>query len=198
MTKKKLEEGFESKLSREFLEDLIWEKDKKSLYNNIDSYHHLAKSVSTIYLTASAKAANKIDLTDFFEKYDLKIKDNFAIAQHAKLGVNCEVFAYLVAITTLTPTFLAEKLFGISYKTIKRYAAEDRPFSMHEAEISLKLVRLYKKGSEIFGNNVNFSNWLQKPAFGLGNQIPLELLGLNTGIDLVMDELMRIEFGALA
>lgn len=53
-------------------------------------------------------------------------------------------------------------------------------------------------GEAIFGSVATFKNWLNMPAYGLGNQIPYSLLKAIGGIDLIDDELCRIEFGALA
>ena len=62
----------------------------------------------------------------------------------------------------------------------------------------LKLEALYKKGIEIFGNRDEFNSWLKEPEYGVGWQVPLELFSTSTGIDMVMEELIRIEFGATA
>lgn len=56
---------------------------------------------------------------------------------------------------------------------------------------------LYKKGQEIFGNFEAFNQWLKQPAYGLGGIIPFGLLYTQGGINLVMDELLRIEYGAV-
>jgi uncharacterized protein (DUF2384 family) len=39
---------------------------------------------------------------------------------------------------------------------------------------------------------------LQKPAFGLGRVVPLQIIKTSTGIDLVMNELTNIAYGNLA
>jgi uncharacterized protein (DUF2384 family) len=57
---------------------------------------------------------------------------------------------------------------------------------------------LYKKGAEIFGNANDFNTWLNTEAVGLGKVKPFDLLYTQGGINLVMEELLRIEFGALA
>jgi uncharacterized protein (DUF2384 family) len=43
-----------------------------------------------------------------------------------------------------------------------------------------------------------FKSWMEKPAFGLGGSKPLRMMNTVTGMDLVEDELLRIEYGALA
>ena len=62
----------------------------------------------------------------------------------------------------------------------------------------LKLFSLFKKGEIVFGNSDEFQKWIEKPAYGLGYKIPKELMQTPAGIDLIMDELIRIEYGDLA
>ena len=116
----------------------------------------------------------------------------------AKAESTAAFFFDLAELTGLNKEWLANELLGISLKTSLRYARENKPLLAKHAEMVFKLMALYKKGIEVFGDRDQFNNWLQKPAFGLGEQIPFTLLSMSTGIDLVMDELYRIEFGALA
>ena len=57
---------------------------------------------------------------------------------------------------------------------------------------------LFKKGNEIFGELEAFRRWIMKPAYGLGWEVPSELMETSGGIELIMEELYRIEFGATA
>ena len=79
-----------------------------------------------------------------------------------------------------------------------RYQKEGKKLTPRNSEIALKLLNLFDKGIEIFGSMDSFIVWLNKKAYGLGNEVPLTLMNTNTGIDLIEEELIRIEFGALA
>ena len=57
---------------------------------------------------------------------------------------------------------------------------------------------LHSRGAEVFGDMENFSIWLHSENVGLGNIIPKNLLKTTFGIQLLMDELGRIEHGILA
>ena len=57
---------------------------------------------------------------------------------------------------------------------------------------------LHSKGEEVFGSRENFSTWLETENLALGNIIPRDLLKNSFGINLLMDELVRIEHGVLA
>jgi uncharacterized protein (DUF2384 family) len=62
----------------------------------------------------------------------------------------------------------------------------------------LKLEELYKKGIELFEDSEGFNKWLKSESYGLGNVKPIDLINSITGIDLIYEELVRIEFGATA
>lgn len=89
-------------------------------------------------------------------------------------------------------------VFDTSLKTFQRYEREHRNLSPQDSEKVLKIQVLFTRGAEVFGAVEAFRRWMDKPAFGLGNQVPFSLLRTSGGIDLIMDELIRIDFGDLA
>jgi len=93
--------------------------------------------------------------------------------------------------------FIAGML-DLSTKTLDRYTQENRKLNPNDSELIIKLILLYKKGIEIFGEQSAFVNWLNKPAFGLGNLKPVEIVNTSGGIDLIIEELSRIETGDLS
>lgn len=92
----------------------------------------------------------------------------------------------------------AADLLDVSYKTITRYQKENKKLSPLQSEFILKTIVLYNKGEKVFGSNESFTNWLQKPAFGLGNKLPNVFITTVTGINYILDELNRIAHGDLA
>jgi len=131
-------------------------------------------------------------------KYKSAIKTDFSIVKSANLGVDSVIFSELVEISGINRNFLAEEVFDVSLKTMLRYQKEKKKLNPHNSEIALKLLNLFNKGIEIFGTMNSFMSWLNKSAYGLGEQIPVKLMNTNTGIDLIEEELIRIEYGALA
>jgi putative toxin-antitoxin system antitoxin component (TIGR02293 family) len=131
-------------------------------------------------------------------KYKSSIDSDLSIVRSANQGVNSVIFTELVEISGINRNFLAEEVFDVSLKTMLRYQKEKKKLNPRNSEIALKLLNLLNKGMEIFGSMDTFISWLNKPAFGLGEQIPIKLMNTNTGIDLIEEELIRIEFGALA
>jgi putative toxin-antitoxin system antitoxin component (TIGR02293 family) len=65
-------------------------------------------------------------------------------------------------------------------------------------KMTLSTLVLYEKGLIIFGSTEEFTKWMSTPAFGLGNQKPKDLLNTITGINLITEELTRVEYGDLS
>lgn len=83
-------------------------------------------------------------------------------------------------------------------KTLASFKQKGKTLPTRSLEISIKLMELYSKGVELFGEQIHFTSWLQKESYGLGGRKPISLLNTVSGTDLVYEELLRIEFGATA
>ena len=86
----------------------------------------------------------------------------------------------------------------ISNKTLSRYQKESKTFDALQSERILQIEILYSKGDEVFGDRVYFTKWLETKNLALGDILPLDLLKTSFGINLLLDELVRIEHGVLA
>lgn len=61
-----------------------------------------------------------------------------------------------------------------------------------------ELSSLYQHGIEVFGNEEKFIAWVETKNLALGGKKPKEMLDTNLNINLVKDELVRIEHGIFA
>lgn len=86
----------------------------------------------------------------------------------------------------------------VSTKTLSRYQKESKTFDALQSERIIQIEMLHERGEEVFGNKENFSIWLETENVALGKRIPRTLLNNSFGIQLLMDELIRIEHGVLA
>ena len=109
-----------------------------------------------------------------------------------------EILDRFIKISSLPNKLIAEKVFEISTKTLYTYRQSDKKLPVRLSEQLLKLEELYKKGIELFESADEFNKWLKSESFGLGNIKPINILNSVTGIDLIYEELVRIEFGAIA
>jgi putative toxin-antitoxin system antitoxin component (TIGR02293 family) len=122
---------------------------------------------------------------------------NYMLVIQAHEGVNAKKMQELMIETQHNNKFFADIL-HISPKTIDRYIKEDKKFNPTESEKILKLEQVYDWGKKVFGNIESFNRWIEKPAYGLDDQIPKVLMQTHGGLGLVEDELIRIAYGALA
>ena len=132
-----------------------------------------------------------------FGRYEPLIRDKISIVLSSRRGVDAVLFFDLAELTGYRREEIAP-LFDTSLKTLLRYKETRRKLSPVAGELGLKMMALFQHGEAIFGSIAEFRSWLDVPAYGLGNQRPFELMQTSGGIDLIDDELARIEFGALA
>ena len=92
----------------------------------------------------------------------------------------------------------AAGIFHVSLRTLQRYKQrEDSVQEVLDSAVSDRMVQLadlYAYGSEVLGEAI-FLKWLQTPLRTLGGKMPKELLFSSVGIEMVKNELTRIEYG---
>lgn len=87
------------------------------------------------------------------------------------------------------------ELIGVSVRTYQRQSKATLMTSAASENI-LKLAELYEMGLSAFDHNEeSFLTWLESPIPALNNEKPVQLLSSGLGIDLVKEELQRIEYG---
>lgn len=87
------------------------------------------------------------------------------------------------------------ELIGVSVRTYQRQKAT-ASITHAASENVVKLAELYEAGLTAFDDDSeSFINWLNTSIPSLNNEKPIELLSSNLGIDLVREELLRIEYG---
>ncbi len=86
----------------------------------------------------------------------------------------------------------------ISERSLQRYQKSGHRFPVPESEKLLRIGQLFNKGRTVFGSDEKFFGWLKDRSAALGGESPLSLLDSIFGLDMVFDELMRIEHGVFA
>ncbi|MEX0773674.1 MAG: antitoxin Xre/MbcA/ParS toxin-binding domain-containing protein [Balneolales bacterium] len=112
----------------------------------------------------------------------------------ARKGLSYAEFAQLY---DMAPFKLSDwaHLLSLSDRSLQRYQKSGSHFSMSVSEKLLMISYLINRGRSIFGHPDRFFSWLQKPAAALGGQTPFSLMDSIFGIDMILDELGRIEHG---
>lgn len=137
------------------------------------------------------------DAAKVLSRYEPFFQNSISLLAKAKKGLQPEAVFDFILISHL-PNEQVEAALNKSMKTFQNYKEKKTVLDTATSEKLLKLFALYGKGAEIFGAVDAFSDWLSRPAYGIGKQAPQNLLDTVTGIDLITDELKRIEYGDLA
>jgi putative toxin-antitoxin system antitoxin component (TIGR02293 family) len=108
-------------------------------------------------------------------------------------------FSQFLNIAQSSPFTLTEwsNYLHVSERTLQRYKKEKRTFDTLQSEKILHITLLYNTGTELFGSAEKFNAWLEADNLVLHCK-PKELLDSMFGIELLRDELTRIEHGVLA
>ncbi|HET8829065.1 MAG TPA: antitoxin Xre/MbcA/ParS toxin-binding domain-containing protein [Pelobium sp.] len=120
-----------------------------------------------------------------------------SVLTYSKKGLRANAALDFISLSGFTYDEFQET-FKTTVKTIQNYVVQDLKLDAVLSEKLLKSFSLYNLGIEVFGSTSAFHQWLNVPAYGLGNQIPFNLMDTITGITLIEDELNRIAYGDLA
>ncbi len=122
---------------------------------------------------------------------------SFALVNLVRNGIQFGAFDKMAGQCGFSMAEWAEYL-HLSERSMQRYRKENKPFDPLQSEKILEIALLYNRGIEVFGNIEKFSEWLGQENIYLGNIKPKSLLDSTFGINLVKDELIKIEQGILA
>lgn len=130
-------------------------------------------------------------------KYENLTGNNQVLTLAALKGLKTGLFSDVILLTGFSRDIVAGWL-DISSKTLMNYEKQSKYLNPASTELLLKIILLFEKGLKVFGDRIHFIRWLEKPAYGLGGVVPIEIMRTSGGVDLISDELTRIEYGDLA
>lgn len=87
---------------------------------------------------------------------------------------------------------------GISTRTLDRYKMGQKSFPAKQSERIIEIKRLMDYGESVFEDYGNFMEWLETSNIPMGGITPKGILDTTIGINMVHDQLGRIEHGILA
>lgn len=111
-------------------------------------------------------------------------------------GVKMQTLEHLMKATDISSNEMAS-IMHTSERTLRRYTS-DTVLNPEQSERIIELARLFTRGSEVFGSLDNFKSWMNSTIIAFGNKKPKELLDTSLGIEILQEELGRIEHGIFA
>ena len=135
--------------------------------------------------------------TDNLTFKSLENNDIFKLIDVTREGIDHNTFNdFTVSYPLNSSTW--SKILNMSERTIQRYRREKKRLDSIHTEKLLLIMLLFNKGVNVFGNTSNFLAWINSKNIPLGGVKPIDLLDNSFGINMVKDELIKIEHGVLA
>ncbi len=150
-------------------------------------------TAKTITNRISSKATHVVQPEDYKAYYTNPI----ILLTSSKKGLEARAAVDFLQLSGFTQDEFQET-FHTTVKTIQNYIGQQQKLDAVLSEKLLKSFALFEKGITLFGSAQAFHQWLNLPAYGLGNQVPFQLMDTITGIMLIEEELIRMEYGDLA
>lgn len=121
------------------------------------------------------------------------VENDVRLFSQARAGLPAATFYEFARLIKMPDKTLAQ-LLHLSPRTISNYLEKHSSFEPVQSEHLLKLIALYNKGEEVFGNIDEFNYWLNKP-FWNSKEKPFDWLITPGGVDLVVLEIDRLAYG---
>ena len=114
-------------------------------------------------------------------------------------GLPGSALTHFVSHLLFLQTDSLEKAFGMSLRTFQRRKdAPDKPLSQEQSGRTWKFAEILAKATDVFGSQEEAEHWLERPAIGLDQRRPIDLLATPAGIELVEQYLTRLAYGVYA
>ena len=114
-------------------------------------------------------------------------------------GLPGSALTHFVSPLLFIQTDSLEKAFGMSLRTFQRRKdAPDKPLSQEQSGRTWKFAEILAKATDVFGSQEEAEQWLERPAIGLDQRRPIDLLATPAGIELVEQYLTRLAYGVYA
>jgi putative toxin-antitoxin system antitoxin component (TIGR02293 family) len=127
-------------------------------------------------------------------RLNVDLGDSSSVVALVRRGVAAGMYQWLKESLEVSDQRLSNVV-RISQRTVKRRLGEGR-FYPDESERLVRIVRLTERAKEVFQGLESARDWLKRPQFALGGEIPLEYADTEPGAQIVVDLLGRIEHGA--
>jgi putative toxin-antitoxin system antitoxin component (TIGR02293 family) len=112
-------------------------------------------------------------------------------------GLPGQALSHLIdSLVVLQRTASLEKAVGMSLRTFQRHRdAPARPLSKEQSGRTWKFAEILAMATAVFGSQEEAEQWLERPAMGLDQRCPIDLLETHAGVELVENFLRQLKYG---
>ncbi len=151
-----------------------------------------------IFAESNIEMAKKYELKEPLITYATLDNINaYSLINAIKEGIRFSFFEKLAKNIPFTLREWASYL-HLSERSLQRFKKEKGTFNTVSSEKIIEITMLNKYGIDVFNDQDKFNVWLLTKNVALGGIKPKDLLDSSFGIQLLKDELTRIEHGILA
>jgi len=122
-----------------------------------------------------------------------KIETPLDLIEIARRGVSKSAFEHLRSYLNYSAKQMADIL-PITERTIQRLG-NNKSFSPEVSDHILQIAEVSAKGAEVFIDKSKFISWMNYPCVAFDSRTPASLLSSKFGVDMILDELGRLEYG---
>jgi putative toxin-antitoxin system antitoxin component (TIGR02293 family) len=126
----------------------------------------------------------------------INLRNRMDLIDLSKRGVTKEALLHLAKYFSYSVHQMAQ-LLPVTERTLQRHTP-GKPLSGIVSEQILLIAEVAARGSEVFESKDRFLIWMNHPNKTFKNKIPMSLLDSKFGVDMVLDELGRIEHGVFS
>jgi len=143
-----------------------------------------------------ASARSAMLMMGIEEKKGMPVSNDSDLITVIRSGIPRKAMDHLMEIADISLTEMSA-IVHTSDRTLRRYTPAQK-LSQEQSERMVELARLYSRGEQVLGSLSEFREWMNTRLMAFGNSRPKEYLDTSLGINMIMDELGRIEHGIFA
>lgn len=146
-------------------------------------------------LSLQTNVINMVKISEILsdKSRNIDVNNSFDYIELSRKGLRVKQLHDILDYINISTKELA-KIISLSERQINRYKEDDVLRTDISAQL-IQIVELYTKGYELFEDQKKFQRWMNSEIQGLGNVRPISLLDTIFGIQLVVNELGRLEHG---
>jgi putative toxin-antitoxin system antitoxin component (TIGR02293 family) len=171
-------------------------KEKKITDANTQD-HILSEPIMPYAVPPETLGARTINLMGMAGKMTAgSVRNDNDLIDIIRAGIPKQAMTHFMDVANLTMLEMAA-IIHTTDRTLRRYQPQQK-LPQEQSERMVEMARLYTRGAEVFHGMGKFIKWMETNILPLGNKKPKEYLDTSIGINLLMDELGRIEHGVFA
>ncbi|MGH6932770.1 MAG: type II RES/Xre toxin-antitoxin system antitoxin [Dongiaceae bacterium] len=150
--------------------------------------------------TESEELAQVVDLLGGYRVFRHRLRNPIDVHEALVQGIPGAALVHLIDnLVAIDDPASIEKATGMSLRTLQRHkVAPAKRLSRQQSGRAWKFAEILAKATSVLGSKQEAEQWLERPAIGLDQRRPIDLLATSAGVEIVEEHLERLEHGVYA